>query len=453
MNNDIIERVDLPADRIPDRWYNVLPDLPRVPEDLLDPATGERINDEYAERLLPKALLAQDRSLERWIGIPPEVLHAYKLWRPTPLFRARALERYLDTPAEIYFKFEGSSPSGSHKLNSAIAQAHYAKHEGIKRLVTDTGAGQWGSALSLAGALMGIEVLVYMVRASYHAKPYRRFLMETYGGSVLPSPGVDTEFGRDLLERMPDHPGSEATAVSEALETVRKDPGSRFSMGAFANHVLLHQTVVGLEAREQLEEIDREPDYLVASVGCGSNMGGFAFPWVPDKLAGSDVQIIAAEPDACATLSKGEYRYDFADATGSGPMAKTMTLGHEFVPPPIHAGGLRYHGAAPLVGLLTHEGVIDPKAYRQTEVFQAGATFAKQIGLLPAPETAHAIRAVMDIARDCKAQQREATIVFCYSGHGLLDLAAYGKFNSGELRDVDSFESEVAEMHSGLVIA
>jgi tryptophan synthase beta chain len=442
MSHPALEPIDFDPDLSPDRWYNVIPDLPRAPDELVDPDTGKPVTDEYLERLLPRALIAQDRSMERWIAIPQEVLGAYRMWRPTPLMRAHALERHLDTPAEIYFKYEGSSPTGSHKLNSALAQAYFAKHEGVRRLVTDTGAGQWGSALALAGELMGVEVLVYMVRASYRQKPYRRYLMETYGAAVEPSPGAATEFGRRLLDEDPHHPGSEATAVSEALETVRSDACSRFSMGAFANHVLLHQTVVGLEAREQLEQVGREPDYLIASVGCGSNMGGFALPWVPDRLNGMDVTILAAEPAACATLTDGTYRYDFADASGIGPCVRTYTLGHEFVPPPIHAGGLRYHGAAPLIGLLRHEGIIDAVAYPQTEVFEAGRTAARLVGLLPAPETAHAIRAVFDVARECRETGRAATIVFCWSGNGLLDLSAYGAFNAGEMQDVEDFDAE-----------
>ncbi|HEX8742852.1 MAG TPA: TrpB-like pyridoxal phosphate-dependent enzyme [Thermoleophilaceae bacterium] len=429
-----IERVDLPADDAPQRWYNVLPDLPRLPEPYLDGSTNEPVTPEYMERMSPRSIAAQEFSLESWIGIPKPVLDAYRLWRPTPLYRAIALERELDTPAEIWFKFEGSSPSGSHKLNSALAQAFLAKNDGIERLVTDTGAGQWGTALALAGSLMGIEVVVYMVRASYHHKPYRRYLMETYGAKVFPSPGEDTEYGRSVLAETPDHPGSEGTAVSEAIEAVLRDDGARLSMGAFGNHVLLHQTVVGLELREQLELAGRTPDYLVASVGCGSNMGGFCLPFVPDKLAGADISMVAAEPAACATLTNGEYRYDFADATGSGIAAKTYTLGHEFVPPPIHAGGLRYHGAAPLMGLLRDEQLVDAVAYDQLDVFQAGSEFARLHGMLPAPETAHAIRAVIDIANDCKRSGRKATIVFCYSGHGLLDLEAYGRYHAGELR-------------------
>jgi tryptophan synthase beta chain len=435
-----LERFDLSADQVPNRWYNVIPDLPRAMDKLLDPDTMEPASDEYLRRLLPSALVAQDSSTERWITIPDEVRAAYQVWRPTPLMRAHGLERLLDTPARIYFKYEGGSPSGSHKLNSALAQAFFAKNQGIKRLITDTGAGQWGSALALAGALAGIEVRVFMARSSYHQKPYRRYLMETYGASVEPSPGPNTRYGRELLAHEPDHPGSEGTAVSEALEVVRSDPESRFSMGAFANHVLLHQTVIGIEAREQLDEIGVDPDFIVASVGCGSNMGGIALPWVADKLSGAlDVQIIAAEPAACATLTKGEYRYDYPDTGASGPLVRTYTLGHEFQPPPIHAGGLRYHGAAPLVGLLRHEGVIDAVAYPQSAVFDAGRTAARTTGLLPAPESAHAIRAVIDLARRCKENGRRANILFCWSGLGTLDLAGYSKHNAGELSEAEEF--------------
>jgi tryptophan synthase beta chain len=441
--HQFIERVDLPAADAPQRWYNVLPDLPRLPEPYLDAQQDAPVTPEYMERMAPRSLAAQEFSLENWIGIPQPVLDAYRLWRPTPLYRAVALERELDTPAEIWFKYEGSSPSGSHKLNSALAQAFYAKNDGVERLVTDTGAGQWGSALSLAGSLMGVEVVVYMVRASYHHKPYRRYLMETYGATVHPSPGEDTEYGRSVLAETPDHPGSEGTAVSEALEVVLRDEGARLSMGAFANHVLLHQTVVGLELREQLELAGRTPDYLVASVGCGSNMGGFCLPFVRDKLEGAEIEMVAAEPAACASLTNGEFRYDFADASGAGISAKTYTLGHDFVPPPIHAGGLRYHGAAPLMGLLRDEGIVDAVAYDQPEVFEAGKQFARLHGLLPAPETAHAIKATIDIAKQCKRDGRKATIVFCYSGHGLLDLEAYGRYNAGELESSadETFES------------
>lgn len=433
----ISERVDLPIDRIPTRWYNVMPDLPRLPEKYIDNSTGKEVTTEYMERLLVKAMAAQESSLERWITIPDEVRDAYKLWRPTPLIRAIALERYLGTPAQIWFKYEATSPTGSHKLNSALAQAYYAKRDGHTRLITDTGAGQWGSALALACKLMGLDLLVFMVRASFHQKPYRRFLMETYGAEVRPSPSMSTVFGRDMLADRPDHPGSEATAVSEAIECVYDDEGSRLSVGAFSNHNLLHHTVIGLELREQLAMIGRTPDYLIASVGCGSNLGGFALPFLEDKMNGADLTILAAEPEACAPLTYGEYRLDYADAGGRGPGVHTYTLGHDFVPPPIHAGGLRYHGCAPLVGLIRHEGLLDAKAYAQVGVFEAAKLFSGLQGYLPAPESAHAIKAAIDVALECKRTGREATIVFNYSGHGLLDLEAYGRYNAGLLRDVE----------------
>jgi tryptophan synthase beta chain len=447
VNHTRLARYDLPVGSAPDSWYNILPDLPSSLPEWNDPATGKPVSTEYLDEILTPALVAQERSMERWIEIPEEVADLYRTWRPTPVYRAFALERALQTPAAIYFKYEGASPSGSHKLNSAIAQAYYAKRDGIKRLITDTGAGQWGSALALAGALMGVEVVVYMIRASFHGKPDRRNMIETFGATVLESPGPGTRAGRRFLQEDPDHPGSEATAVSEALEVVREDPDSRFAVGAFTNHVLMHQTVIGLETQQQLQAIGVTPDYLVASVGCGSNMGGFALPWMSAKLSGQQMTILAAEPDACATLTNGEYRRDFADATGSGPEVLSMTLGHEFIPPPIHAGGLRYHGAAPIVGLLYNEGLIQSRSYAQTKVFEDGVRFARLTGLIPAPETAHAISAVTDLALECKEQGRAANIVFCYSGHGLLDLAAYGRHNHGELEDAESFQApEVAVM-------
>jgi tryptophan synthase beta chain len=434
---NMCERVDLPVDRIPTRWYNVMPDLPRLPERYIDNSTGKPVTREWLERIFVKALAAQETSLERWITIPEPVRDAYKMWRPTPLIRAVSLERDIGTPAQIWFKYEATSPTGSHKLNSALAQAYYAKRDGHARLTTDTGAGQWGSALALACQLMGIDLTVFMVRASYHQKPYRRFLMESYGAEVRPSPSDTTDFGRKLLAERPDHPGSEATAVSEALELVDADEGSRYAVGAFSNHNLLHQTVIGQEVREQLREIGRSPDYLIASVGCGSNLGGLALPFLEDKLNGADITILAAEPEACAPLTHGTYRLDYADASGRGPGVYTYTLGHEFVPPPIHAGGLRYHGCAPLVGLIRHEGLLDAVAYPQTQIFDAAARFTRLQGYLPAPETAHAIKAAIDKAEECKRTGRAATIVVCYSGHGLLDLEAYGRYNAGLIRDVE----------------
>src|SRR4051794_1983716 len=315
MRNEMVglcDRVDLPVERIPTRWYNVVPDLPRLPEPYYDNSTGEPVTQEFLERLVTRAMAAQETSFERWIAIPEAVRKAFYMWRPTPLIRAIALERALGTPAQIWFKYEAASPTGSHKLNSAIAQAYYAKRDGHKRLVTDTGAGQWGSALALACKLFDLELLVYMVRASYHQKPYRRHLMQTYGAEVRPSPSTSTEFGRNLLAEYPDHPGSEATAVSESLECVANDEESRLSIGAFSNHCLLHHTVIGLELKEQLEAIGRTPDYLIASVGCSSNLGGFAMPFVCDKLEGADITILAAEPEACPTLTRGEYKLDYA---------------------------------------------------------------------------------------------------------------------------------------------
>ncbi len=445
-NRGLLDRIDLPIERIPDRWYNVLPDLPRLPERYVDNATGQPISLEYMERVMTSAMVAQEFSMERWIAIPEAVRNAYKMWRPTPLVRAVALERHLGTPAHIYFKYEATAPTGSHKLNSALAQAYYAKRDGHTKLVTDTGAGQWGSAIALACQMMDLDLEVFMVRASFHQKPYRRYLMETYGASVLPSPSDTTEFGRGLLAAEPNHPGSEATAVSESIERVLEDEAARLSVGAFSNHCLLHQTVVGMELREQLEMIDREPDFLVASVGCGSNLGGMVMPFVEDKLNGADITFLAAEPEACPPLTRGEWMLDYADASGAGPGVWTYSLGHDFVPPPIHAGGLRYHGCAPLVGLLRHEGLLDAAAYPQTEVFDAGTTFARLQGYLPAPEACHAIRAVIDVANRCKEEDREATIVFCYSGHGLLDLEAFGRYNAGLLRDVEyeTFQAEDA---------
>jgi tryptophan synthase beta chain len=428
-----LDRIDLPVGDIPERWYNVLPDLPRLPQAYRHATTGEPLSDRESERLFTPALVAQERSLERWVEIPRPVRDAYEMWRPTPLFRAVGLERHLGTPAEIYFKFEGAGPAGSHKLNSALAQAYYAKRDGIRRLVTDTGAGQWGTAIALACAHFDVELLVYMIRSSYEQKPYRRILMETFGAEVQPSPGTATEFGRRLRRASPEHPGSEGTAVSESMETVLADPHSRMAVGAFSNHCLMHQTVIGLETRAQLELIDREPDFLIASVGCGSNMGGFVNPWLADKLAGREVTFLAAEPAACPTLTEGSYEWDYVDSAASGPKVLSYSLGHDFVPPAIHAGGLRYHGCAPLIGLLRHEGLIDAVALSQREVFAAGKLMARLHGYLPAPEAAHAIKASIDVALRCKEERRRAVIVFCYSGHGLLDLPAYGEFNRGAL--------------------
>lgn len=438
-----IDRIDLPVGRIPERWYNVLPDLPRRPEDYRDGDTGEPLSEARLRRLLVPALVAQERSAERWVEIPEPVRDAYRMWRPTPLFRAVGLERHLGTPAEIYFKYEGAGPAGSHKLNSALAQAYYAKRDGIERLVTDTGAGQWGAAIALACARFDLDLLVYMIKASFTQKPYRRILMETYGAEVLPSPGMSSDFGRKLLQELPDHPGSEGTAVSESMETVLADPSSRIAVGAFSNYCLMHQTVIGLETREQLERIDREPDFLIAAVGCGSNIGGLVNPWVAEKLAGREITFLAAEAAACPTLTKGAYAWDYVDSAASGPKVLSYSLGHEFIPPVIHAGGLRYHGCAPIVGLLRQEHVIDAVALAQSEVFAAAKLMMRLHGYLPAPEAAHAIKATIDVALRCRQERRKAVIVFCFSGHGLLDLPAYRDFNRGTIVDVEPDLSSV----------
>jgi tryptophan synthase beta chain len=438
-----LDRIDLPVEQIPQRWYNLLPDLPRRPEEYRDGDTNEPLSEERLRRLLVPALVAQERSGERWVEIPEPVRDAYRMWRPTPLFRAVELERHLGTPAEIYFKYEGAGPVGSHKLNSALAQAYYAKRDGIKRLVTDTGAGQWGQAIALACARFDLDLLVYMIRASFAQKPYRRILMETYGAQVLPSPGMSSEFGRRLLQKIPDHPGSEGTAVSESMETVLADHSSRIAVGAFSNYCLLHQTVIGLETRAQLELIDREPDFLIASVGCGSNIGGLINPWVAEKLAGREITFLAAEAAACPTLSKGVYAWDHVDSAATGPKVLSYSLGREFIPPVIHAGGLRYHGCAPIVGLLRHERVIDAVALPQSEVFAAAKLMMRLHGYLPAPEAAHAIKATIDVALRCKQERRKAVIVFCFSGHGLLDLPAYRDFNRGTIEDVEPDLSNV----------
>jgi tryptophan synthase beta chain len=427
-----IERFKLDPSQMVNRWYNAVPDLPRAPLPLLDPRHDEPVSTAYLERMYPAPLVAQETSLERWIDIPNTVLDAYRMWRPTPLVRARGLERYLETPARIYFKYEGGSPTGSHKLNSALAQVHLAKIAGIRRLVTDTGAGQWGSALALAGSLLGLDVVVYMVRASYYQKPYRRAMMETYGARVLPSPSPATEFGRSVLAKDPDHPGSEGIAVTESIEAVEGDAESRLAIGGFGNAVLLHQTVIGLEAQQQLEALGESPDFLVASVGCGSNLGGLALPWLREKWNRHDLHIVAAEPEACPSLTRGKYEYDFADSGRKGVRGCTYTLGHEFVPPPIHAGGLRYHGCAPLIGLLRNEGVIEARSFHQKRIFEAGILFARLHGFVPAPETCHAISAAIDIALECKSEQRDAVILFGFSGHGLLDLSAYAEHQAGE---------------------
>lgn len=436
----------LSASDIPEYWYNVAADLPRPLDPPLNPATKEPITPADLSAIFPMSLIEQEVSTERYIEIPDEVRRIYSIWRPTPLRRARRLEEALKTPARIYYKDESVSPPGSHKPNTAVAQAYYNKIEGVRRLTTETGAGQWGSALAFACNLFGLECTVYMVRVSYEQKPYRRTLMHIWGAEVYPSPTDRTDAGKSIREKFPDTPGSLGIAISEAVEDAAKNEDTNYSLGSVLNHVLLHQTVIGLETKKQLEIAgEKKPDVLIGCVGGGSNFAGLTFPFVPDKLKGEDIDIIAVEPAACPTLTKGEYRYDFGDTAMMTPLMKMYTLGHSFVPPGIHAGGLRYHGDAPLLCLLVDEGVVTPRAYHQVPVFEAAVLFARTEGTIPAPETAHAIKAAVDEAIRCRETGEEKCIVFNFSGHGHFDLAAYDKYLVGELEDYEYPEEKIKE--------
>jgi len=429
---------------MPKKWYNVLPDLPEELPPPINPVTGKPVTPEDLLPIFPRGLIEQEMSPERWIEIPDDVLRAYSLWRPTPLVRAKALEEYLGTPARIYYKNESVSPPGSHKPNTAVAQAYYNKVEGVRRLTTETGAGQWGSALSFACNLFDLKCTIYMVRISFEQKPYRKSLMQAWGAEVFPSPTDRTEAGRKIRASDPDSPGSLGIAISEAVEDAATHEDTKYSLGSVLNHVLLHQTVVGLETREQLALVDEEPDVLIGCVGGGSNFAGFFLPFVPDKLKdGKDIRFVAAEPTSCPTLTKGLYAYDFGDTVGLTPLLKMYTLGHNFVPPKIHAGGLRYHGDAPVLCLLVKKGVVEAVAYRQNAVFEAAVTFARTEGIVPAPETAHAIKAVIDEALKCKETGQERTIVFNFSGHGHFDMSAYDQYFSGKLEDYELPEEEI----------
>jgi tryptophan synthase beta chain len=421
---------------IPEAWYNVLPDLPRPLDPPLHPATRQPVGPDDLAPLFPMGLIEQEMSTENYIEIPGEVREIYKIWRPTPLVRAARLEEYLQTPARIYFKNEGVSPAGSHKGNTAVAQAYYNKKEGVRMLTTETGAGQWGSALAMGCNFFGLELQVFMVRSSFHQKPYRRVLMETWGAKVEPSPSRMTEAGIKVLERDPDTPGSLGIAISEAVEMAMKGDDVKYSLGSVLNHVLLHQTVIGLEAKKAFELIDDHPDLVIGCVGGGSNFGGTALPFVNDVKAGKGVRLIAVEPTSCPTLTDGRYEYDFGDIAETTPLLMMYTLGHEFVPPPSHAGGLRYHGDAPIISFLVREGLMEARAYHQVEVFEAAVTFARTEGYVPAPETAHAVKAVIDEAVRCRESGESKCIFFNFSGHGLLDLAAYDDYISGKLSDV-----------------
>jgi len=428
---------------MPKEWYNALVDLPKPLEPPLNPATGKPLTPQDLAPLFPPALIEQEMSQERWIPIPREVLEVYALWRPTPLYRAWGLEKALNTPARIYYKYEGTSPAGSHKPNTAVAQAYYNAQSGIKRLTTETGAGQWGSALAFATKFFGLECTVYMVRVSYEQKPYRRTMMEVWGGKVYPSPSDKTQTGRSILEQDPDNPGSLGIAISEAVEDAVTHEDTHYALGSVLNHVLLHQTVIGLEAKEQLAQVGDYPDVVIGCCGGGSNLGGIALPFLADKATGKEVRLMAVEPKACPTLTKGAFTYDFGDTARMTPLLKMYTLGRNFVPPSIHAGGLRYHGDSPIISLLVREGAMEAAAYYQTEVFEAGLLFARTEGFIPAPETNHAIKAAIDEAIKAKEEGEERVILFNFSGHGLLDLSSYDAFFKGELQDYELSDDEI----------
>ncbi len=437
---------------IPKKWYNIMADMPELPGPPLNPATKEPVGADDLGVIFPPLLIEQEVSTQRWIEIPEEILKIYALWRPSPLIRAHRLEEVLSTPARIYYKYEGVSPAGSHKPNTSIPQAYYNKIAGIKRIATETGAGQWGSAMALAGSLFGLDVTVYMVRVSYEQKPYRRIAMETWGAKVHPSPSNITEAGRRILKENPESSGSLGIAISEAVEDATTNADTNYALGSVLNHVLLHQTIIGLECKKQFEIAGDYPDTIIGSCGGGSNLAGISFPFLKDKIEGRDLMVIAVEPTSCPTLTKGEFRYDFGDTAGLTPFVMMYTLGHDFVPPGIHAGGLRYHGDAPLVSKLCHDGLIEAKAYPQTKVFDAAVRFSRSEGIIPAPESAHAVCAAIDEALLCKEEGREKTILFNLSGHGYLDLQAYADYLDGRLVDYEYPEDAIKEALSRLPV-
>lgn len=436
-------KVILPDSEIPRQWYNILPDLPTPLRPPLHPATGQPVKPEDLAAVFPMNLIEQEVSAERWIDIPEEILEKYLIWRPTPLCRARNFEKLLNAPVRIYYKHEGLSPAGSHKPNTAIAQAYYNKVFGIKRLSTETGAGQWGSALSMACMMFGLECRVFMVRVSYDQKPYRRIMMETWGAQCIPSPSELTMAGRKILAEDPDSPGSLGIAISEAIEDALTHENARYSLGSVLNHVLLHQTIIGLEAQKQLKAIGEYPDVVLGCAGGGSNFAGIALPFVRDKIEGKNVRIVGAEPTSCPTMTRGPFAYDYGDLAKMTPLLPMHTLGHDFVPPPIHAGGLRYHGMAPIISHLIEEGLIEARSFNQIDTFDAGVKWARAEGFIPAPETNHVIAAVVDEAQKAKEEGKEKVILFNWSGHGLVDLAAYEAYLAGRLQPYDLPEEEI----------
>ncbi|MDD3447881.1 MAG: TrpB-like pyridoxal phosphate-dependent enzyme [Gammaproteobacteria bacterium] len=435
-------KILLDESEIPTHWYNVVADMPNPPAPPLGP-DGKPLTPDALAAIFPMALIEQEVSAERWIPIPDEVRQFLTMWRPSPLIRAHRLEQMLGTPAKIFYKYEGVSPAGSHKPNTAVAQAYYNKLEGIRRLTTETGAGQWGSSLALVGNKFGLEVRVYMVKVSYEQKPFRRSMMQTWGAEVLPSPTTLTNAGRHVLAQDPNSQGSLGIAISEAVEEAASRDDTNYSLGSVLNHVLLHQTVIGQETRKQLEKVGEYPDVIFAPCGGGSNVGGMMFPFFADKAAGKDVRLVAVEPASCPTLTRGHYAYDYGDTEGLTPLMLMYTLGHDFMPPGIHAGGLRYHGDSPLVSQLCKEGYLEAISVSQIATFEAGVAFARAEGIVAAPESCHAIRAAMDEALRCKETGEAKTILFTLSGHGHFDMASYDKYFAGELEDFDYPEQAI----------
>jgi len=445
MTNDITKYILSESD-VPTHWYNIAADLKTPPPPPLHPGTHQPLGPADLAPLFPMELIKQEVSQERFIEIPDEVREVYKLWRPTPLIRARRLEKVLDTPAHIYYKYEGASPVGSHKPNTAVAQAYYNKEEGAKRITTETGAGQWGTALAMACNFFGMELKVYMVRVSYEQKPYRRSMMQLYGANVVASPSDGTQAGRAILAATPDNPGSLGIAISEAVEDAVGRDDTKYSLGSVLNHVLMHQTVIGQEAMKQMEMAGEYPDTVIGCAGGGSNYAGISFPFMREKLAGrKNTKFIAAEPEACPSLTKGEYRYDFGDTAGMTPLTKMYTLGHTFIPEGIHAGGLRYHGMANLICELYDQGFMEARAYHQNPVFEAAVQFARAEAIVPAPESAHAIRAAIDEALAAKQAGEAKVILFNLSGHGYFDMTAYDNYLAGKLHDFAYPAQKVAE--------
>ena len=438
------DRILMDVSEIPRQWYNIRADISDDVPPLLHPVSKKAIDiqKEYSF-ILPSALTEQEISTERWITIPEPVLDIYRLWRPTPLIRAKRLEEFLQTPARSYYKYEGISPSGSHKLNSAVPQAYYNKTEGVSRIVADTGAGQWGSALSFACNIFNLESKVYMVKSCLKMKKYRKTMMEIWKSDLTASPSKQTMAGRAILKQNPDSPGCEAIAASEATESALAKQDTKYAIGSLFNFVLLHQTVIGLETQKQLNSINENPDILIACIGAGSNFGGFTFPFLPDILAGKDLKAIAVEPKACPTLTKGRYGYDFGNSAKTTPLFPMYTLGHSFVAPEIHAGGLRYHGVSPLLSFIVDNGYVEARAYSQTETLKAGLQFAQCEGSIPSPEAAYAIKAVMDEAKKAKTENRKKVIVFCFSGHGLLDMQGYDEYLHGQIVDIEPSDDDI----------